>query len=361
MQPLAVGRVIVATWEPHEQAVLDAIRELGLELQVIFNKGAVMVLPAGVNKSSGFQAALDELGLSPHNAVGTGDAENDHAFPALCECAVAVANALPAVKERADSVTAGDHGAGVVELIERLLRDDLHDVEPRLTRHQLVLGTRHDGAEVRLPSYGPTILSAGPSGSGKSTAVTGLVERLAEQGYQFCLLDPEGDYEGFAGAVVLGGPDQPPNPDEVLQLLAVPTQNVVVNLLGVRVDDRPAYFASLLPRLQALRTSTGRPHWLVIDEAHHLLPASWDAAKLVLPQRLYSTILITLKPRRLAASVLAEVDVALAVGDGPDATLRELAAARDMTAPADLPSSLAAGEVLFWDLVLVLGAKGPAG
>ncbi|WDT82345.1 MAG: HAD-IIB family hydrolase [Candidatus Manganitrophus sp.] len=43
--PLSVGRVIVATWTPHETAVLETIRELGLELQVIFNKGAVMVLP----------------------------------------------------------------------------------------------------------------------------------------------------------------------------------------------------------------------------------------------------------------------------------------------------------------------------
>src|SRR5438067_512732 len=64
VKPLSVGRVIVATWEPHETTVLEAIRELGLELQVIFNKGAVMVLPAGVNKASGLRAALDELGLS---------------------------------------------------------------------------------------------------------------------------------------------------------------------------------------------------------------------------------------------------------------------------------------------------------
>src|SRR5579864_9049189 len=35
--PISVGRVIVATWRPHENAVLQAIRELGLELQVIFN------------------------------------------------------------------------------------------------------------------------------------------------------------------------------------------------------------------------------------------------------------------------------------------------------------------------------------
>ena len=43
----------MATWEPHEKTVLEVIRDLGLEFQMIFNKGAVMVLPAGVNKSSG--------------------------------------------------------------------------------------------------------------------------------------------------------------------------------------------------------------------------------------------------------------------------------------------------------------------
>ena len=53
IDPLSVGKVIVATWEPNETEVLTTIRELGLDLQVIFNKGAVMVLPAGVNKASG--------------------------------------------------------------------------------------------------------------------------------------------------------------------------------------------------------------------------------------------------------------------------------------------------------------------
>jgi HAD superfamily hydrolase (TIGR01484 family) len=78
--PLSAGRGIIATREPYETAVLEAIRDLGLEMQVIFNKGAVMVLPAGVNKATGLSAALKEMGLSAHNAVGVGDAENDHAF-----------------------------------------------------------------------------------------------------------------------------------------------------------------------------------------------------------------------------------------------------------------------------------------
>jgi HAD superfamily hydrolase (TIGR01484 family) len=127
VQPLSTGRVIVATWRPHETTVLEVIAELGLGLQVIFNKGAVMVLPSGINKATGLAAALRELGLSPRNVVGIGDAENDHAFLSLCERAVAVANALPALKERADFVTRADHGAGVAELIDELIANDLRD------------------------------------------------------------------------------------------------------------------------------------------------------------------------------------------------------------------------------------------
>ena len=130
--PISVGRVIVATWEPHENTVLKTIRDCGLELQVIFNKGAVMVLPAGINKATGLRAALAELNLSPHNAVAVGDAENDHALLEACRCGVATANAVPALKERADWVTPGDHGLGVSQLIERLLENDLADLTPRV-------------------------------------------------------------------------------------------------------------------------------------------------------------------------------------------------------------------------------------
>ena len=56
--PLSVGRTIVATVQPNEHIVLQTIRDLGLELQVIFNKGAVMVLPSAVNKGTGLMTAL---------------------------------------------------------------------------------------------------------------------------------------------------------------------------------------------------------------------------------------------------------------------------------------------------------------
>ena len=96
--PLSVGKSIVATWHPHEATVLDVIRAMGLELHIIFNKNAVMVLSSGVNKRTGVKAALGQLGVSRHNVIAVGDAENDHAFLEICECGVAVANALPALK-----------------------------------------------------------------------------------------------------------------------------------------------------------------------------------------------------------------------------------------------------------------------
>src|SRR5262249_2289648 len=161
VSPLAIGRCIVATWQPNESVVLEVIRDLGLELQVIFNKGAVMVLPTGLKQASGVGVALLELGLARHNCVGVGDAENDHALMRLSECGVAVANALPLVQERADWVTPSRNGDGVAQLIERLIADDLATLSDRLGRHAIVLGTRVDGEEVWLDPYGLSLLVAG--------------------------------------------------------------------------------------------------------------------------------------------------------------------------------------------------------
>lgn len=130
VQPLSTGHVIVAMAKPHEGTVVEVIRELRLELQVIFNRSAVMVLPSGINKATGLAAALRELGLSPHNTVAIGDAENDHAFLRLCEFAVAVLDAIPTLKERSDYVTRRDGSAGVIEIIEGLIANDLRDLEP---------------------------------------------------------------------------------------------------------------------------------------------------------------------------------------------------------------------------------------
>ena len=246
VREVAVGHVIVATWQPYELMVLDAIRDLGLELQVIFNKGAVMVLPTGVNKGTGLRAALEELGLSPHNAVGVGDAENDHALLAACECGVAVANALPVLKERADLVTVAERGAGVAELAGRLIDDDLASVADRLARHDLPIGTDASNKPVALPADGARA-PGGDLGGGKSTFATAFFERLDERAYGYCIVDPEGDYSELPHAIVIGSRQSAPDLDDVMKALDRPAQGLVMNLLGVPLQIARRSSARSLP------------------------------------------------------------------------------------------------------------------
>jgi HAD superfamily hydrolase (TIGR01484 family) len=333
VKPLSVGAIIVATWHPMENLVLQTIRDLGLELQVIFNKGAVMVLPAGVNKASGLAAALEELGLSAHNVVAVGDAENDHALLQAGQVSAAVANAVPMLKAAADIVTQADHGAGVAELIEALLKNDLADVQPKDARRTLLLGVRADGTEARIPAFGRNLLIAGTSGSGKSTLTTSLLEQLMARHYQCCVIDPEGDYGELSNVIAFGTAERAPDVGEILTGLERPGESVVVNLLGVKLQDRPAFFASLLLRLQELRAHRGRPHWILVDEAHHLLPTNWEPASQTLTQALTSMIYVTVHPDALAPVVRESIDAVAALGEAP----REVFAAMGVAVPAELP------------------------
>jgi hydroxymethylpyrimidine pyrophosphatase-like HAD family hydrolase len=343
-----VGKVVVATWTPHEVAAIELINEMGLELQVIFNKGAVMILPSGINKAVGLQAALEELGLSARNAVGVGDAENDHAFLSLCECGVAVANALDALKQRADWVTDGDHGEGVEQLVDRLLADDLRELEPRLRRHRVEIGERPDGHAVTLRSYRAPVLFAGMSGGGKSTLATAFIEALSERSYQLCIIDPEGDFQELPRTTALGEAQHAPSPDEVLELLDKPSQNVSVSLIGVPLADRPAYFEALLSRLLELRGRTGRPHWIVVDEAHHVAPANRHQGTLTLPAEPHNLLFITVHPQHVSPLLLQQVDVVAAFGHVAEDVLAEVATVLGLPPLPRTGQAPQAGEALGW-------------
>lgn len=314
--PLSVGQCIVATWHPHENAVLEVIREMSLELQIIFNKNAVMVLPSGLNKGTGLRVALKEMGLSPHNVVGVGDAENDHGFLSLCECRAVVGNALPALKAGADWVAMHPHGAGVEELIDLMLKNDLESLAPKLKRHEIDLGELEVGGSLSLPAHGMHLLIAGPSGGGKSTTVSAIVDRLAAKEYQVCLFDPEGDYDEFEPMLSLGGPDHVPASSEVLEALNDPSQSVSINLLGVPLEDRPSFFQSLVAHVRELRMTMGRPHWIVVDEAHHLLPKEFLAGA-GYSKDLANVVFVTVHPDLIASEILATIDGIIVVGNAP--------------------------------------------
>ncbi|MBY0357282.1 MAG: HAD-IIB family hydrolase [Candidatus Obscuribacterales bacterium] len=332
VEPLSAGQTIIATWQPHEATVLKAIRELGLELEIIFNKGAVMVLPSGINKATGLQAALTDLELSEHNAIAIGDAENDHAMFSLCELSVAVNNAIPSVKQHADFIVSGHHGHGVSELVEMIINNDCASISKQSRKHQIVLGLDDNELPVNLDNCSSTVLICGPSGSGKTSAAIAIVEQLVESKYQFCLIDPERDFDHFEGAVVLGNSVRPPSVEEVVQLIQSPDQNVIVSLLGLAMTDRPAFFAALLPHLQELKARTGRPHWTVVDEAHYLLPSAWNQAY-DRSQMLDGMLLITVHPDHVAKPVLKMVDTFVIVGSDKSETISAFCSAVEESEP----------------------------
>jgi hydroxymethylpyrimidine pyrophosphatase-like HAD family hydrolase len=346
--PLDIGRVIVATWLPHHHAVLQAIQETGLELHVIFTRAAVMVLPTGVNKATGMVYALRKLGLSPHEAVGIGDAENDHSFLDRCECAVAVANATPSIRKLAAFVTKREAGQGVAELINELIADDLSRTHGRLDKNLITIGTRADGTAVTVSPYGINILIAGPSGSGKSTIASAIIERLMDRTYQLCIVDPEGDYGTLPEVCTIGDQNHAVTVTEVLAFLEDTKVNINVNLLGISLADRPLFFGQLLANLQAMRTRTGRPHWIVLDEAHHMIPAEWSHLDELLPHKLGETILVTVHPDRLAPTVLSLVDVVIAVGASPGDTLKQVGDVIGQTSEWPAGLSYQRGKVVVW-------------
>jgi hydroxymethylpyrimidine pyrophosphatase-like HAD family hydrolase len=78
--PLHIGAVIVSTWDAYEKEVIEVIDELSLDFQVIPNKGALMILPRGVDKATRLEAASRQLALEPSEVAGIGDAENDQSL-----------------------------------------------------------------------------------------------------------------------------------------------------------------------------------------------------------------------------------------------------------------------------------------
>jgi hydroxymethylpyrimidine pyrophosphatase-like HAD family hydrolase len=348
VQPLSCGRVIVSTIDVHRQTVLEVIETLGLELQIIFNKGSLMILPSGVNKATGLRTAIEELGLSLHNTIGVGDAENDRAFLSICECSAAVANALPALREAADIVTDAGNGEGVVQLADSLLLNDLAEAAPRLERHAIPLARLDSGEEFRIPAYGRNVLVAGESESGTSTTAAALIERLVEREYQLCVFDPEGDYHGLGHLLAAGSEDAEPSAETLMSTLRKPDQSAAVNLVGVPLERRPAVFRTLLAPLLELRSRTGRPHWIIIDEAHHVLPRDGPPIPFAWPKNLTNLFLASTSPGRIDRAILGSIDLALVLGQDADAKLRAFGAAAGWILPEDAAPPVNRGEALIW-------------
>ncbi len=304
------GDVLFATEAQHDAAVLEAIGELGLDCQIVRNRSALMILPAGKSKGTGLGEALGELGVSLHNVIGVGDAENDHALLEACEIGVAVSNAIPSLKAHADIVLEARAGEGVAKLVDSIVEGTFRKIVPN--RWRVTIGTKADGTQVDLPASGINVLIAGGSGAGKSFLAGLLAERLLQLGYSLCVLDPEGDHTQLGelrGTVTLGGLDGVPPPSQLGRLLQRRFGGAIVNLSLLRSDERVEYTHAAIAELEARREATGLPHWVFLDEAHAALGETSDATVASGLTRGKGYCLVTYHPIELLPEALAALDV----------------------------------------------------
>ncbi len=267
--PISAGAVIVATWEAHTGDVLAAIRRCGLDAQIIFNRGALMVLPSGINKAVGVRRALLELGRSERNLIAFGDAENDLPLFAEAEIAVAARGSVPSVAEVADERLAQPGAVGVATYIRRLFERGGAATTP--PRHRVALGGCAEG-DAAIPASGVDVVVSGDPRVGKSW-VSGLVaEQLIGRGYRLCVLDPEGDHTvlGRLPEVLVFGDDLAlPAAEVVPQLMRGERLSLVLNLSCLTPRAKIAYVAATVAALEAARAASGIPHWIMVDEAHY--------------------------------------------------------------------------------------------
>jgi hydroxymethylpyrimidine pyrophosphatase-like HAD family hydrolase len=307
----AAGHALVDVAAADAPRVLDIIRQQELPLVLLFNRSRLMVLPQGVSKATGLQAALTMLRLSPRNTVAIGDAENDHALLQLAEVGVAVEWGSNALCAAADMTLAGTGPPAVGEYVRSLSSTGRLPVPPK-ARRRLRLGYTEDGSEFSLAVRGRNVLIAGDARTGKSWLAGLLAEQLILHGYSLCVLDPEGDYrslEELPGVTVLGGEDPPPAPRDLLRALRYPDRSVVIDLSHLPHDAKVDYIGAALPALNVMRRRTGLPHRILLDEAHYFLHDAGAQHLLDLEANGYTVV--TYCASRLPPELIAATEVML--------------------------------------------------
>jgi len=303
------GQCLLETDAALAPQILAVIRELELPFVLVFNRSRVMVLPQGISKATGLRRALAALRLSPHNAIGIGDAENDHDLLTACEIGVAVGWGSPALQRIADQVI---RGAGPGDLAPYIRQaSNITRLPPDwIGRDKIVMGTTNGAAPLGFAERGRNVLITGDPRSGKSWAAGVFCEQLMIHDYCTCVIDPEGDYEQLEAlprVAVLGGDDPPPSLPDLARVLRHPDVSVVINLSRAPYDEKVKYLTTLLPMLASLRRQTGLPHRIVIDEAHYFLHES--NVKELLDLSLGAYTLVTYRASDLNADVRKAMEI----------------------------------------------------
>ena len=160
--------------------------------------------------------------------------------------------------------------------------------------------------------------NVGPEGS--STAVNGglfTAALLVYLGMVFDMLDGHmarltkqisnfgAELDSMCDVITFGDAKTAISPEPVLAAVRKLGTNVAINMLGSGVEERPDLFASLFPAVVDIHAKYGRPHWVLVDEAHHMLPYGRDAGAGLNIGDQPPAIFVTVHPDALATTSCA--------------------------------------------------------
>ncbi|MGP4057303.1 HAD hydrolase family protein [Mycobacterium sp. 4D054] len=270
--PFRRGAALIAGDGKHAAEVVEAIGMLGLDCQIVRNREALMVLPAGVTKGSGLHNLLTRMNRSLRNTIAIGDAENDLSMMAAAEMGVAVVNAVASVKAHADVVIDGRDGKGVARLLDGPIVSGARRWCPM--RRWIDIGVFEDQTPARLPGSQGRIVVTGPPGSGKSHLIGLMAEQWILAGYGVLVVDPEGDHtelRDLDSVVLVDSRRHLLEPPDLVEMLH-PRTSLVVDLSALNAAAKSGYIHRLRAVVEAHREQYGFPHWVIWDEAHLLGP-----------------------------------------------------------------------------------------
>ena len=334
--PLSVGSSIISTKAEHFETVLEALRKLKLHMdyELVTNDDSLLILPPGIDKASGMSEALRELGVSRHNLVAIGNAENDLPMLAWAEHAVVVSNADESIKQAADRVTEGAYCDGFLELSRDLVATDLATSVPRRC---VVLGKSEDDREITLSPGQDSVLVTGPDEVARAMICNRVLEQLMQQDYQCCVIGADRNVPvasprgAFANMSSWGDAHEAPRLTDVLAALEPSTHSIEINLAALPPETRPVFVDALLLQLQALHDRAGRPHCILIHHAHHFLTGNQATSAI---RRLSEVTMIysTAAANQLPAGVLEDVKLTITAGMGLDDAAEMAGASADTQA-----------------------------
>ena len=303
-----VGRCVVEMDASFSNVAMSLIREQELPLAVTFNRQRMMLLPPSISKASGLKELLNAIGVSMHNSLGIGDAENDHELLRCCEYGVAVDWGSERLKASADEVIPGRGPEAVGAFVDRVSQQFRLPLEHR-GHHKVVLDAVEGQPPLEIAIQGRNVLIAGDTQSGKSWLAGLLMEQMIFQRYTVYVFDPEGDYSSLGSlpnTVVLGGGRLLPQFDDLLTLLQQGL-SVVLDLSHLPFHEKLEYTRQHLPLVARYRWQRGFPHRILLDESHYFLNGVDDATLLDLDLGAYT--LVTWQPSKLSKAVALAMDI----------------------------------------------------